>query len=152
VQQVDAALLTVWSAIGLQHGQAAAASAATIGLPMCVNVWLVLDGIPAGTHAAALTAYYKAWSIAVYDAGLLPGLCVTAGEVLDGAALGSLAFSHYWQAAGAAVTPSPRGYLLVQRSGVTVSGVTATEDVTQNDNGDPPAAPNQAEWLALQPS
>jgi hypothetical protein len=152
VQQVDAAQLTFSSAVGGQHGQAAAASAATLGLPMCVNVWLVLDRIPAGTSAAALTAYYKAWSSAVSDAGLLPGLCVTAGEVLDGAALGGLAFSHYWQAAGAVVTPSPRGYLLVQGSGVTVSGVTATEDVTQNDNGHPPAAPNQAEWLVLQPA
>ena len=92
VQRVDASVLAFSASLGTKHGEAAAASAVAIGFPMCVNVWLELDGIPSTTESAGVSAYYNNWYTAVYDAGFLPGLRVGATEVLSGDALGDLKF------------------------------------------------------------
>ncbi len=151
-QSVDASALTFSTALGTQHGQAAAASAQSIGFPMCAVVWLVLDALPASTAPSVLTSYYGAWYTAVHAAGYLPGLCVGAAPVLTAAQLGGLAFSNYWQASGATVSPSPRGYQLVQGSATTCGGVQVTADTAQNDQGYPGTqGPNQAQWLIATP-
>lgn len=150
-QQVDAGAIAFSTALGTQHGQAAAASAQAIGLPMCEVVWLALTNIPASTSASALTSYYAAWYTAVYAAGFLPGLRVGPTEVLTASQLGYLAFSHYWQASDATVTPSPRGYQLVQGRAGTYGGVAASADTAQNDAGYGGASANQAEWLIAVP-
>ena len=62
-----------------------------------------------------------------------------------------LAFGHYWQACGATVAPSPRGYQLVQGTATTYGGVEVSADTAQNDAGYGSAGPNQAEWLIAKP-
>jgi len=150
VQRVDASALAFSASLGTKHGEAAAASAVAIGIPMCVNVWLELDSIPSTTESAGLIAYYNAWYTAVYDAGFLPGLRVGTTEVLNGEALGDLKFSHYWQSSGVSASPSPRGYQLV--SSAAVGGAQGREVTAKNDEGDGGAAgPGQAEWLIASP-
>ncbi len=108
-------------------------------------------GPPPTANAIALEAYYDAWYTAVHAAGFVPGLCVGATEVLGDAALGGLAFSHYWQAQGATATPAPRGYQLVQGDAATVCGVSGWVDTTQDDAGYGGAGSNQVEWLVADP-
>lgn len=150
-QRVGASGLSVSSALGTEHGQAAAASAKAAGLPMCTVLWLAVDNLPASTSATTLTSYYEAWYAAVYAAGYVPGLCVGPGAVLSASQLGALAFTHYWQAQGATAKPSPRGYQLVQGSASTVGGVSVRLDTAQNDAGSGSSGANQAEWLVTTP-
>jgi hypothetical protein len=154
VQRVDASALAFSASLGTKHGKAAAASAVAIGVPMCVNVWLELDSIPSTTESADVIDYYNNWYTAVYGAGFLPGLRVGTTEVLNGEALGNLAFSHYWQSLGVSASPSPRGYQLASGAAVSVSvgGAKGREVTAQNDAGDGGAAgPGQAEWLIASP-
>lgn len=151
-QRIDASALALSAALGTQHGTAAAQSATSVGLPMCVNVWLLLDNIPSGTSATGLVSYYNAWYAAAYGAGFVPGLCVGPTEVLNATQLGDLAFCNYWQAAGVTVSPSPRGYQLVEGGPVTVGGVQMTTVTAQNDAGvGSPQGPGQAQWLIASP-
>lgn len=153
-QRINAASLAFSASLGTQHGQAAAQSAVTIGIPMCANLWLLLDNIPAGTSATNMISYYNAWYTAVYNAGFLPGLCVGPTEVLNAGQLGdALSFGHYWQSAGVTVSPTPRGYQLVEGSAVTVGGVSMNSVTAQNDQGisGSPQGPGQAQWLIANP-
>jgi len=150
-QRIGASALALSSSLGTEHGSAAAAGAVAIGFPMCVNLWLLLDGIPPSTDSADLVGYYNAWYAAVYQAGFLPGLRVGPSEVLDGQALGELAFCHYWQSSGVSVTPSPRGYQLTDGGAATVAGVALRAVTAQNDAGGGSQGPGQAEWLIATP-
>jgi|SRR5665213_1563019 len=123
------------AALGTAYGSYAATYAQQIvGLPQGLNIWCDLEEVAADSTAADVIAYCQAWYAAVNAAGYIPGLYAGYGTGLTAQQLYSdLSFQHYWRAYnGPAV--ATRGYQLVQKTEVTVNGITIDPDITQNDN------------------
>jgi len=135
VQHVDAAGWTPSTSLGQAHGEAAAANALEVGLPIGVNVWLDLEGVAEGCSANDVIDYCQAWYSEVVGAGFSPGLYVGASAGLNGTQLyEDLSFAHYWQSMSDVPVVATRGYQMVQSDSCTVSGIAIDPDNTQNDN------------------
>lgn len=135
VQHVSAAGWVPSASVGGEYGSNAASNAASIGLPVGMNLWCDLEGIAGGTNAADVIDYCQAWYSAVHNAGYVPGLYVGANCILSGEQLYSnLSFQHYWKSLSNVPTVANRGFQLVQHAGSTVNGIGIDIDFTQNDN------------------
>jgi len=131
--------------LGTSYGNYAATYAAQIvGLPQGMNIWCDLEGVAAGTAAADVIAYCQAWYYAVHNAGYVPGIYIGYDTMLtDQQLYNDLSFQHYWQAYNGQQV-STRGFQLIQKTEITVSGVLIDPDIAQNDElGD------TALWLAV---
>ena len=122
-------------ALGTAYGNYAATYAQqTVGLPQGLNIWCDLEEVAEGSAAADVIAYCQAWYAAVDTAGYIPGLYVGYGTGLTPQQLySSLSFKHYWRAYNGPLVAT-RGYQLLQKTEVTVNGITIDPNITQNDN------------------
>lgn len=132
--------------LGTAYGNFAANYATeVVGLPQGMNIWCDLEGVATGTAAADVIAYCQAWYYAVHTAGYIPGVYVgydtglTPDQLYD-----SISFQHYWQAYnGPEVTT--RGFQIMQKTELTLNGISFDPDFTMLDNeGD------SAIWLGFQ--
>ena len=131
--------------LGTMYGNFAATwCSQTVQLPKGMNVWCDLEGVAGGTAAQDVIAYCQAWYNAVHTAGYVPGIYVGYDTGLTPDQLyNDISFQHYWRAYnGPQVTT--RGFQLLQKTQLTLNGVTFDPDITQLDNeGD------AALWLAV---
>jgi len=123
------------ASLGTAYGSYAATYAMqAVGLPAGMNIWCDLEEVAPASAPADVIAYCQAWYQAVYAAGYVPGIYVGYGVVLNEQQLYSnLSFQHYWRAYNGPLVAT-RGYQLIQKTEVTVHGITIDPDVTQNDN------------------
>jgi hypothetical protein len=133
------------ASLGTSYGSFAATYASeVVALPQGINIWLDLEGVASGTPATNVTDYCQAWYDAVNSAGYVPGIYVGWDDILSPQQLyNDLSFQHYWRAYNGPQVAT-RGYQLIQKTQVTVSGITIDPDVTQNDE-----LGGTAIWLAV---
>lgn len=125
------------AALGTADGLYAVQYAEMVGLPQGVNIWCDLEVVAAHTAATDVIAYCQAWYHAVADGGFVPGVYVGYGIVLsDDQLYNALSFQHYWRAYNAEVTPSVRGYQLLQRDQIALKTVTPDTDGQYFDPND----------------
>lgn len=115
VQHVSMPGWTPSALLGTEYGTNAAYNAASIGLPVGMNLWMDLEGIASGTSAQTVASYSNAWYDVVFAAGYIPGIYVGADCILNEDQLYSLLkFQHYWKSLSN-VPPIPhRGYQMIQ--------------------------------------
>jgi hypothetical protein len=131
--------------LGTIYGNYAAIyTSQVVKLPQGVNVWSDLEGVAAGTSPNDEIAYCQAWYYAVHIAGYIPGIYVGYDTMLSPEQLyDDISFQHYWRAYNGPDVPT-RGFQLIQKTEVTLNGITFDPNVTQNDEmGD------AALWLSL---
>jgi hypothetical protein len=131
--------------LGTIYGNYAATYASqVVGLPPGLNVWCDLEGVAAGTSTNDVIAYCQAWYYAVHIAGYIPGIYVGYDTMLSPEQLyDDISFQHYWRAYNGPQVAT-RGFQLIQKTEVTLNGITVDPDLTQNDDlGD------SALWLSL---
>lgn len=134
VQHVSAPGWTPSATLGVVYGTNAAANAASIGLPVGMNLWMDLEGIASGTSAQAVIDYSNAWYDAVFAAGYIPGIYVGANCILNGDQLYSLLkFQHYWKSLSSVPAIPTRGYQMIQSLGGPTCGVCIDTDTTMTD-------------------
>jgi hypothetical protein len=134
VQHASPANWVPTASLGTAYGSYAATYASQVaGLPQGINIWCDLEGVATGTAAADVIAYCQAWYNAVNAAGYVPGVYVGYATMLTAQQLYDLPFGHYWRAYNGPKVAT-RGFQLIQKTQITVSGITIDPDVTQNDN------------------
>lgn len=106
------------SNLGITFGSTAALDARRCGIPHGAELWCDLEGVSPVVSLLNVTQYVNRWSIAVRDAGYLPGLYVGANSRLTARQLYyTLNLSRYWAAYNldADEYPLVRGVCLRQR-------------------------------------
>jgi len=135
VQHVSLAGWKPTTNLGTMYGNFAATwCAQTVKLPKGMNVWCDLEEVADGSPAQDVVSYCQAWYNAVHAAGYVPGLYVGYGTGLTPDQLyNDTSFQHYWRAYnGGQVTT--RGFQLLQKTELTLHGITFDPDVTQLDH------------------
>lgn len=137
VQHVDAAGWVPTASLGVEHGSAAAANAASATLPVGVTIWLDLEGVADGTPSDQVIAYCNAWFGVVAQAGYRPGLYVGAECGLTSTELTTqLTCSFFWESGSNVPPVDGIGYCMVQQidSAYVLDGVAYDADTVQADD------------------
>jgi len=123
------------AALGTAYGGYAAEYCSQVaGLPQGINIWCDLEGVAPGTPAADVIAYCQAWYHAVNEAGYIPGIYVGYDAILSPQQLyNALSFRHYWRAYNGPQV-AVRGFQMIQKTQVNVSGFDIDPNVTQIDH------------------
>lgn len=136
VQHVDSPGWVPSATLGTQHGNAAAANAASITLPQGLTIWLDLEGVADGTPSDQVIDYCNSWFEVVVQAGYRPGVYVGAECGLTSSELGTaLTCSFFWESGSSVPAVDGVGYCMVQQidSAYVLDGVSYDRDTVQAD-------------------
>ena len=135
VQHVNSPGWRPSASIGAGHGQYTVQNAQAAGIPMCVNLWLDLEGMATSATTQDAIDYCTSWYNAVYAAGFTPGLYVGFEQnqsIMPASELARLPFLHFWRSASN-VPPAPHGYQMTQGSTQVIAGISVDVDTTVDD-------------------